>query len=90
MLGKLIPHYQMYMDPSTAKDKRVVERVISLKPLLYLEISGEYCPTGLTLWQLNPFRYILPGGTVFGIKMKNWWFADNTVLGFLLKVLFEG
>ena len=39
--------------------------------------------------QMNPFRDLQYGGTTLGIKGKNFWFSDDTLVGFVLKLIYE-
>lgn len=89
MIGKLIPHYQNTV-LSNLEGHRIVSRVVKIPLVLHLEIGGINCPTTMGQFQFNPFRDLLPGGTLFGVRKHNWWFKDGNLVGFLLKLIFNG
>lgn len=37
--------------------------------------------------KFNPYRNLQYGGTTFGFRGKNYWFADDTLIGWLLRLL---
>lgn len=53
----------------------------------------EECPNltiqGMTSFRFNPYRDISYGGTTLGFKGKNYWIADDCLVGKLLKYIFR-
>jgi hypothetical protein len=45
-------------------------------------------PDHASLSRFNPHRDISFGGTLLGYKGKNYWFADSSIVGRILKLIF--